>query len=85
MIFVLEVPDAADPLAWFAFDLDDLLRKIEARAPGLLHDAAGDAATGHAVPPCRIFWTESEATAAFESSTDPLWQGARWRARMALR
>ena len=26
MIFVLEVPDQAEPSAWFAFDLDDLLR-----------------------------------------------------------
>jgi hypothetical protein len=41
MIFVVEAPDQAEPSAWFAFDLDDLLRKIEDRAPGLL-----DASTG---------------------------------------
>jgi len=36
-------------------------------------------------PRCRIFWTEAEATAAFERAADPLWQGAGWRARLALR
>ena len=79
MIFVLEVPDQADPSAWFAFDLDDLLRKIEARAPGLLDAAEPPSAN------CRIFWTEAEATAAFERSADPMWQGQGWRARLALR
>jgi hypothetical protein len=34
---------------------------------------------------CRIYWTESEATAAFERTGDPAWQGAGWRARWALR
>ena len=78
------MPDQADPSAWFAFDLDDLLRKIEHRAPGLLQAAApvdADAAPAR----CRIFWTEAEATAAFERAADPLWQGPGWRARLALR
>lgn len=86
MIFVVEVPDQADPSAWFAFDLDDLLRKIEQRAPGLMEAAAGD--DGGAPPPgprCRIFWSEAEATAAFERAADPLWQGQGWKARHALR
>ena len=43
MIFVVEVPDQADPSAWFAFDLDDLLRKIEQRAPGGWETTSGEA------------------------------------------
>ena len=85
MIFVLEVPDQADPSAWFAFDLDDLLRKLEARAPGLLDAAEPEAGAGSSAANCRIFWTEAEATAAFERSADPMWQGQGWRARLALR
>ena len=85
MIFVVEAPHQAEASAWFAFDLDDLLRKIEARAPGLLETAAAGAEVGTSAPRCRIFWSEAEATAAFERSADPLWQGAGWRARLALR
>ncbi len=85
MIYVVELPRQADPSAWFAFDLDDLLRKVETRAPGLL----GAAGTGPDVegPParCRIYWSEGEAMRAFEHAGDPLWQGAGWRARLALR
>ena len=93
MIFVVEIPHRADPSAWFAFDLDDLLRKIETRAPGML-DAAGagadaDADTdADAIAPsahCRIYLSEAEAMSAFECADDPLWQGAGWRARLALR
>jgi hypothetical protein len=83
MIFVLEVPDQADPSAWFAFDLDDLLRKIETRAPGLLADSNTRAAEG--TSRCRIFWSEAEAVSSFERASDPLWQGPGWRARLALR
>jgi hypothetical protein len=85
VIFVVEVPHQADPSAWFAFDLDDLLRKIESRAPGLLAEAGGDTDAALDSPRCRIFWTDAEATAAFERTADPLWQGAGWRARLALR
>lgn len=84
MIFVVEAPDQADPSAWFAFDLDDLLRKIEDRAPGLLDESAAPG-TGAAAPRCRIFWSEAEAMAGFEHAADPLWQGQGWRARLALR
>jgi hypothetical protein len=85
MIFVVEVPHQAEASAWFAFDFDDLLRKIEQRAPGLLDEAAqGDAAAEPGMR-CRIFWSEAEATAAFERGADPLWQGDGWRARLALR
>ena len=83
MIFVLEVPDQAEPSAWFAFDLDDLLRKIETRAPGLLADA--EAPTAESASRCRIFWSEAEAMAGFEHAADALWQGNGWRARLALR
>lgn len=34
---------------------------------------------------CRIYWSESEATAAFERVDDPAWQHGGWRARWALR
>jgi hypothetical protein len=85
MIFVVEVPDQADPSAWFAFDLDDLLHKIETRAPGLTLDASLDGAPVAGRPRCRIFWNEAEATAAFERIDDPLWQNGGARARDALR
>lgn len=35
--------------------------------------------------PCRVYWSESEATAAFERICHPDWQGGGWRARHALR
>ncbi len=85
MIFVVEVPLQAEASAWFAFDLDDLLRKIEQRAPGLLDEGVHCAAPQGAGPRCRIFWSEAEATAAFERAADPLWHGEGWRARFALR
>jgi hypothetical protein len=34
---------------------------------------------------CRVYWNESQATAAFERADDPAWQGGGWRARWALR
>lgn len=33
----------------------------------------------------RVYWSESEATAAFERAEDPAWAGSGWRARWALR
>jgi hypothetical protein len=83
MIFVVEIPESAAPSAWFAFDFDDLLRKIEARDPKALAEATAVSADGSGR--CRIFWTEAEATAAFERTADPAWQGDGWRARWALR
>ena len=83
MIFVVEMPEHAAPSAWFAFDFDDLLRKIEARDPQALAEAT--VAGGEGSSRCRIFWTEAEATAAFERTADPAWQGEGWRARWALR
>jgi len=33
MIYVIECPPAGEPLAWFAYHLDDLARKVAARDP----------------------------------------------------
>jgi hypothetical protein len=85
VIYVVELPRQADASAWFAFDPDDLLRKIEARAPGLLDGGSGDAAADGPEDRCRIYWSEAEALSAFERTADPLWQGRGWRARLALR
>jgi hypothetical protein len=72
MIFVLELPDAAEPRAWFAFDGDDLTRKV----------AAGGGTPDH---PMRLWPDETSALMACENDADPLWQGDGWRARWALR
>ena len=93
MIFVLDLPAGAPPQAWFAYDPLDLLRKVVAQGllpPGTqaVHMQAAAEAADHALRvrgDCRIWWTEYQATAAFEDTEDPLWQGAGWRARWALR
>lgn len=93
MIFVLDRIGTAEPRVWFAFDVHDLLRKVVAQ--GLLpagalpaHERAAAEAAVHALlghGDCRIWWTEFDATAAFEKLDDPLWAGSGWRARWALR
>ena len=75
MIHVLEMPADAPPRVWFAFDADDLARKLD----------ASDVAELHAAGRCRVFADESAALAAFERADDPDWQGEGWRARWALR
>ena len=75
MIHVLELPQGAAPRAWFAFDVDDLRRKLE----------GSEAAVLHAQGRCRVFHDEAAALAAFERTDDPAWQGEGWRARWALR
>lgn len=75
MIHVLEMPVDAPPRVWFAFDADDLARKLD----------ASDVAELHAAGRCRVFADESAALAAFERADDPDWQGDGWRARWALR
>ena len=75
MIHVLEMPCDAPPRVWFAFDADDLARKLD----------ASDVAELHAAGRCRVFADESAALAAFERADDPDWQGEGWRARWALR
>ena len=95
MIFVVEMPHAADPRAWFAFDEEDLLRKVAAAdMEGLRqsHAVLGDcepaslaSAALRARGDCCIFWNEAQAMAAFERRGDPAWQGPGWRAHRALR
>jgi hypothetical protein len=95
MIFVVELPRAADPRAWFAYDAEDLLRKVAAAdMEGLrrAHAERGDcepaelaSAALHAQGDCRIFWNEAQAMAAYERRDDPAWQGQGWRAHRALR
>ncbi|MBL8306215.1 MAG: hypothetical protein JNM33_05930 [Rubrivivax sp.] len=75
MIYVLELPEDQAPRAWFAYDTDDLARKLDGCDAGEL------LARGR----CRVFGDESAALAAFERADDPAWQGAGWRARLALR
>jgi hypothetical protein len=147
VIFILEIPPQAEPRCWFAYDGDDLLRKVaadDALQAWEIHDCAtprelldmfdatpqtpgvGDKFPGicamaeeygwdtplyradHLQEPgsyrevpvtaeqaseaalrargdCRVYWSEAEATAAFERAEDPTWAGAGWRARWALR
>jgi hypothetical protein len=92
MIFILELHPCAAPRAWFAHDEEDLLHKLAAL--DALQDWRGHGsatlrelleAALRARGDCRICWDESEATAAFERTQDPAWQGPGWRARWALR
>ena len=149
MIFVLQMHSGVEPGCWFAYDQDDLLRKIastddrqdfeihdcvsarelldmlgstpEAHGAAEAYPAVWAMASRHGwdVPlyradyllepgtyrtepvdtadacaaalrdrgDCRIYWTESEATAAFERADDAAWQptAGGWRARWALR
>ena len=95
MIFVLDHLGSAQPQAWFAFDDEDLLRKVAALDLDLLRktQASIDSiepaelaeATLKARGDCRVYRNEAQATAAFERSADPDWQGEGWRARWALR
>ena len=73
MIFVLELPPGAAPRCWFAFDGDDLRRKL--------------AATGGPPDwPMHLWRNEPSAVLAMEDDALPLWQGPEgWKARWALR
>jgi hypothetical protein len=95
MIFVVELPAAEDPRAWFAFDEEDLLRKVAAvdveglrQAHAMLGDCEPAALAEAALcsrGDCRIYWNEAQAMAAFERRHDMAWQGSGWRAHLALR
>jgi hypothetical protein len=95
MIFVVELPQDAAPRAWFAYDAADLLRKVAALDLPLLratHERLGDCepealaeAALRARGDCRVYATEAQAMGAFERHDEPAWQGAGWRARLALR
>ncbi|HEY5582408.1 MAG TPA: hypothetical protein VIK56_14850 [Rhodoferax sp.] len=70
MIYVVELPDQGHPRAWFAYDKEDFVRKMETLAT-----SQGER---------YVYWNEAEAVAAFEGR-DPLIAGkALWRARHAL-
>ncbi len=70
MIHVLEIAGPRQARAWFAFDKDDLLRKLETLVT-------------RAAEHC-VYWDDSEALAAFEGG-DPRIAGASgWWARRAL-
>lgn len=72
MIFVLELPEGAEPRLWFAYDGDDLRRKVQARGgpPGC---------------PMQLWPDEASALLAFEDEAHPLWAGSGWKLRWALR
>lgn len=70
MIYVLELPDQGDPRAWFAFDEDDLARKMVTLA----------ASGGQRY----IYWDEAEAVGAFEGGDPRIVGKPLWRARHAL-
>jgi len=63
---------------------DHLLPPGSYRAEPVSEAEAAEAAL-RARGPCRIYWSEAEATAAFERRDDPAWQGSGWRAHQGLR
>jgi hypothetical protein len=70
VIHVVELPCQGHPRAWFAYDKEDFVRKMETLA-----SPQGERC---------VYWDETEAVAAFEGG-DPLIAGAAlWRARHAL-
>jgi hypothetical protein len=88
--------DEADLLGKVAARAPEALAEMRARfsdaelaeqglPEGPARDAFMSAAALRAWAPHRLFWTESEALAAFERTGDADWQGPGWRARWALR
>lgn len=72
MIYVLEMPEGAEPRVWFAFDGDDLRRKM---------------ASAGGPPDCPMHLWPDEVDAILDMENDDLalWQGAGWKRRWALR
>lgn len=71
MIYVLELSAPQAARAWFAYDAEDLSRKVM---------ASETLTAGEFI----VYWSDSEALAAFEGG-DPRIAGASgWRARRAL-
>jgi hypothetical protein len=70
VIYVVELPEAGEPRAWFSFDTEELARRLlELQDDGVERI---------------VYWNEAEAVGAFEGG-DPLIAGkAGWRARRAL-
>jgi hypothetical protein len=71
LIYVLEVPEARNARAWFAYDADDLAHKM-------LVSQTLEAGK------FSIYWSDAEALAAFEGADPQLVGGAGWWARRAL-
>jgi hypothetical protein len=70
MMYVLDIPDAGDPRAWFAFNDDDLARKkVSIAAP---------------VGERYVYANEAQAVGAFEGGDPRIAGKAFWRARRAL-
>ena len=87
MIYVVEIPHQGRPHAWFAFDRDDFVRKVQAthgsgQAPEDFD--AGVAVLERALKACRIYLHDELAIRALQS--DPLLDPKEgFYAHMALR
>ena len=87
MIYIVEIPHQGRPLAWFAFDRDDFVRKVQATHGS--GQAAEDfdasvAVLEGALKACRIYMHDELAIRALQS--DPLLDSKEsFYAHMALR
>jgi hypothetical protein len=70
MIYVVEQPEQGHARAWFAYDKEDLSRKLVSLA------SVGGA--------CYVYWNEAEAVGAFEGGDPRIAGKENWRARHAL-
>lgn len=70
MIYVLDIPEIGEPRAWFAFNDDDLARKLVSMV----------APVGERY----IYADEAQAVGAFEGGDPRIAGKALWRARRAL-
>lgn len=70
MMYVLDIPETGEPRAWFAFNDDDLGRKLLS-----MPVASGER---------YIYADETEAVGAFEGGDSRIAGKAFWRARRAL-
>ncbi len=86
MIYVVEIPHQGRPRAWFAFDRDDFMRKVEA-THGADASAGFDASVAvleQGLKACRIYLHDELAIRALQS--DPLLDPKEgFYAHMALR
>lgn len=70
MIYVVELPCQGHPRAWFAYDKEDFVRKMETLAT-----PQGERC---------VYWDETEAVAAFEGGDPRIAGKTLWRARRAI-
>lgn len=76
MIYVLELCAPRKPLVWFAYDEDDLARKLAAGDPlAALHARGGE----HC-----IYWNDQDAIGAFEGADPRIAGPDHWHARRAM-